>query len=311
MFPSRLLHAFVVRSGVRGRLGLRRSSSVCAAAVCSVVALASTRAAIGESVSIELAPIKDATLTQDASEELGSGSSDSFFAGRVGSLGGGTRRRALIAFDIAAAIPAGSTIVSAQLVLQMTQTASGPQTVSLFRVVSSWSEGPSFSGGGQGVPAQPGDCTWKYRLYPDVLWSTQGGDFVATASASLVVNQTASYAWSSTGMRNDVQAWLDQPLTNFGWLLRGNEAVQKTVKKFASRESLSPDFRPRLVVVFEPPPPCVQGDLDCDGAVDAGDLAVLLGAWGSSGPGDLDGDGAVGSSDLAILLGAWTPDGAG
>jgi len=51
--------------------------------------------------------------------------------------------------------------------------------------------------------------------------------------------------------------------------------------------------------------PARKGDLDGDGAVGAGDLAVLLGNWGSAGIGDLDGDGAVGPSDLALLLGAW------
>ncbi|MFO0826665.1 MAG: hypothetical protein U0572_00820 [Phycisphaerales bacterium] len=47
-------------------------------------------------------------------------------------------------------------------------------------------------------------------------------------------------------------------------------------------------------------------DLNGDGNVDAADLAVLLGAWGTSGPGDLNGDGAVDAADLALLLGAWS-----
>lgn len=53
-----------------------------------------------------------------------------------------------------------------------------------------------------------------------------------------------------------------------------------------------------------------DGDLDGDGAVNAADLGIMLGAWG--GPGgagspDLDGDGIVGGADLATLLGAWGP----
>ncbi|MDZ4755588.1 MAG: hypothetical protein SGJ11_13960 [Phycisphaerae bacterium] len=48
---------------------------------------------------------------------------------------------------------------------------------------------------------------------------------------------------------------------------------------------------------------CV-GDINNSGAVDASDLAILLGAWGSSG-GDLNGDGTTDASDLATLLGAW------
>lgn len=54
-------------------------------------------------------------------------------------------------------------------------------------------------------------------------------------------------------------------------------------------------------------PGCIVGDLDCDGDVDASDLAMLLGAWGSAnGDADIDGNGEVAASDLALLLGAWT-----
>jgi hypothetical protein len=48
----------------------------------------------------------------------------------------------------------------------------------------------------------------------------------------------------------------------------------------------------------------VPADLNGDGSVDAADLALLLGSWGTSGN-DLTGDGTVDASDLAILLGAW------
>lgn len=51
-------------------------------------------------------------------------------------------------------------------------------------------------------------------------------------------------------------------------------------------------------------PPACPADLDGDGQVDAADLAVLLGSWGT-GKIDLDGDGATNASDLSILLGAW------
>lgn len=51
---------------------------------------------------------------------------------------------------------------------------------------------------------------------------------------------------------------------------------------------------------------CLAADLNCDGAVNAQDLAALLGSWGSAGAADLNGDGAVGAQDLAILLSAWT-----
>lgn len=51
--------------------------------------------------------------------------------------------------------------------------------------------------------------------------------------------------------------------------------------------------------------PC-PGDVNASGAVDAADLASLLGAWGTNqATFDLSGDGTVDAADLAILLGAW------
>ncbi|MBB48236.1 MAG: hypothetical protein CMJ33_06785 [Phycisphaerae bacterium] len=48
-------------------------------------------------------------------------------------------------------------------------------------------------------------------------------------------------------------------------------------------------------------------DLNGDGAVDGGDLAILLAGWGTSAAElDLDGNGIVGGGDLAKLLGAWS-----
>ena len=51
----------------------------------------------------------------------------------------------------------------------------------------------------------------------------------------------------------------------------------------------------------------IAADLNSDGSVDAYDLAVVLGSWGStSGVGDLNGDLAVDGTDLSVLLSRWT-----
>ena len=52
-----------------------------------------------------------------------------------------------------------------------------------------------------------------------------------------------------------------------------------------------------------------EADLDCSGAVEAFDLAALLGAWETNpgGPPDFNLDGTVDAFDLATLLGAWGP----
>jgi uncharacterized membrane protein len=51
--------------------------------------------------------------------------------------------------------------------------------------------------------------------------------------------------------------------------------------------------------------PTELGDIDGDGDVDAGDLAILLASWGGSGAADVNGDGIVDGADLSILLGNW------
>lgn len=52
-------------------------------------------------------------------------------------------------------------------------------------------------------------------------------------------------------------------------------------------------------------PDCL-GDQNDDGIVDASDLSLLLGAWGTSGDtGDINQDNVVNAADLAALLGAW------
>ena len=51
--------------------------------------------------------------------------------------------------------------------------------------------------------------------------------------------------------------------------------------------------------------PPIPGDLNGDGVVNGIDLAIVLGAWGTTGA-DLNGDGTTDGIDLAIVLGNWT-----
>ncbi len=68
----------------------------------------------------------------------------------------------------------------------------------------------------------------------------------------------------------------------------------------------------QAVVVAQLPGQC-PADRNGDGTVDAVDLGILLGGWGTPGPvgtgGDVDRDGDTDGADLAILLGAWGPCG--
>ena len=79
------------------------------------------------------------------------------------------------------------------------------------------------------------------------------------SAASASVDGIGPYTWSSPGMVGDVQAWLDDPASNFGWVFLGNEAeTNRTSKRFDSREHGTPANRPQLEVQFtlpEPPTP--------------------------------------------------------
>lgn len=255
---------------------------------------------------VTLNPVADNTLIEDTNGAFSAGASYNVFSGRVGSNGNATRRRALIRFDLSS-IPAGSTVTSVQLRMYMSQGQGGTRSHALHRMSASWGEAGSFSFGGAGAPAQNGDATWLHRFWPGTPWATPGGDFVQAPSASLNVSGIAWYVWGSTaGMVADVQSWVNEPSQNFGWMLRGDESVERTSKRFDSRQSSNAGTKPQLIVIFTPPV-SNPADINGDGNVNGLDLTVLLGAWGTSAASaDIDDNGIVDGLDLSQLLAAWT-----
>ena len=206
---------------------------------------------------VTLEPLKDNTLYEDPAGALSNGAGQHFFAGNNGN---GSTRRGIVAFDIAGAIPAGSAITGIGLTLSMSRTTAGTETVELNRGLADWGEGSSLaaSGEGGGAAAASGDATWTHSFSPDRFWATAGGDFSSTMSGAAPVDGIGPYTWSSPGMVSDVQAWLDNPSANFGWVLLGNEGVNRTSKRFDSREHGTAANRPQLEVQFtlpEPPTP--------------------------------------------------------
>ena len=121
--------------------------------------------------------------------------------------------------------------------------------------MSDWGEGSSDAGGqeGKGTTAATGDATWVHSFYDTHTWSTVGGDFEADASASRSVSAAGSYTWSSAGMVADVQARLETPATDFGWMIRGDESASKTAKRFDSRQHSTVANRPLLTIEFDLP----------------------------------------------------------
>jgi hypothetical protein len=86
-----------------------------------------------------------------------------------------------------------------------------------------------------------------------------GGDFAATASDTVTVQQLeADYVWRSESITADVGGWASQTTPNFGWILIGDESVPNTARRFDSRESTTPAFRPRLVIHYSVPTPVIR-----------------------------------------------------
>ncbi len=227
-----------------------------AASVALVAALLATQPAVGAVRA--LTPSKDNTLYENALGSLSNGAGQHVFAGRTEVLVGALIRRGLIAFDVAGEIPAGSTIVSASLTLNMSRTnlAAGPRTVSLHRVLADWGEGTSdpFGGEGGGAASTPNDATWIHRFFNFTFWLSSGGDFLAAPSASSIVGGVGFYTWGPTpGLTADVQGWLNTPAGNFGWILIGDESTFPTAKRFDSKDNLTPALRPVLIVEFSVP----------------------------------------------------------
>ena len=99
----------------------------------------------------------------------------------------------------------------------------------------------------------PGDATWIHTFFNTGFWVNSGGDFAAPSS-SLAVAAIGSYTWgSSAQLVADVQDWLDNPASNFGWVLVGDESTFPTSKRFDSSENPIPSTRPLLAVAFTVP----------------------------------------------------------
>src|SRR5215471_1434789 len=242
----------------------------------------------GMADTVQLNPSKDNTLYEDnTGGTTSNGQGQNFFVGPVGSIGNGLFRRGLIAFDIAGNIPAGATIESVTLTLHASSTRQTPDIqVDLYAALSDWGEGASNAdedaGGGQGAPAEPGDATWVNTFFPDQLWGAEGGDFATSPTSSIGVSTEGFFSFDSTvdaGLLTDVQQWLDQPDTNFGWLVKASdEFFPMSAKRFDTRENAEPTFQPLLTVTYSsfcgapvdvgamPPPPSVPPETGADPA---------------------------------------------
>ena len=205
----------------------------------------------------------------------------------VGTDGNKAPKRALVEFNIASAIPAGSTINSASLTLYLGMVAGAaggssgtttPRNINLYTISDPWNgstDGTSadkkdsipasgFGGTGHGYAPNTGDSTWNYSMYNTTAWTNPGGDFSTTVSSTLTDTSTwtlgEAYTWPSTSMMVlNVQNWLDGTTVNNGWVLKNTDETDSlTFRAFYTAEGAAeqsvPQYAPELTVDYTPAP---------------------------------------------------------
>jgi len=168
--------------------------------------------------------------------------------GTVGARGNNTRARGLFKFDVAGAIPAGSTINSVRLKVHVTRAVDfEPRDFDLHRMLVPWTEEV---------------VCWDVRAEPGVPWSQPGAgadaDYAAFASGSGLIGNPTLFGTptefifpSAPDLVADVQGWLDDPAANNGWLMRrANELDPFTARALVSREAAG--GAPQLEVTYTP-----------------------------------------------------------
>jgi MYXO-CTERM domain-containing protein len=138
---------------------------------------------------------------------------------------------------------------------------------------------PGDSNAGRGRAAKDGDATWYQTNHVEASdippaflgsanprhWTSQGALGNAAYTPGFAVTGTVEdvryldeslnqYTWTSDQLADqmliDLQHWIDDPASNFGWLLVGQEATTSSKRSFASREHANPDWWPTLTVSY-------------------------------------------------------------
>jgi len=233
----------------KARLGAAVASVLLAAAGDRVVAAQTSLLPSADTTLIELNP----TNNFGASTFFNTGSIQNPLGTVPGFLY--PRNRGLLKFDVGSVIPRGSRVTSVQLVVDVRKAPipdEGVQTIDndVHRMLKEWGEGNKtsipMSTGTLGAPATLGEASWMSRLTGVADWDEPGGkngtDYVsnATATVGLFDESTGPYFMNSGAFSNltsDVQKWVDNPGTNFGWMLKArNEAPSWTAKRLIARE---------------------------------------------------------------------------
>ena len=157
------------------------------------------------------------------------------------------------------------------------------------------------------IQGYSGCSTFPIIHMPGTGWEFVGG-CATTTSATSINDQGDTLTYVYMGGINAV--FHDEGVVNIGsliapgqgnWGITGMSIINNN-RQILGSGKLLPNGASQLILLT----PIVTGDLNGDLAVDASDLALFLGMWGSvGGDADFDQNGIVDAADLSVLLGAW------
>jgi hypothetical protein len=189
-------------------------------------------------VSTNLLAVSDTYLRDELSSDDNFGNSEVVLVGV--SLDATKHNHGLFRFSLFG-IPANATITGATLHLISTGGMTAPFNHGLHRLLKDWNES---------------EATWNLRLLPSTGWGAGGGkaddDFLSAPSAIAAIDiAPTTNDFSSSGMVADVQLWVSDPDTNFGWMVIAVDGQLGSGKILGSRESLA--AQPYLTVDYTLP----------------------------------------------------------
>lgn len=132
------------------------------------------------------------------------------------------------------AFPAGSLPLTASIALYPNNVGAGTNTVSMYRVTSSWVEGNGSIG-----------VNWTTRD-GSLVWTVPGGDYHPVAVASVAT--TTMDVWSSFDVTDLATAWLLARYPNLGVILVPSPLAGPI--KYSSSDNPSAAQRPKMTVTY-------------------------------------------------------------
>ena len=183
-------------------------------------------------------------------------------------------------------IPADATITKATLSVWQQYGTSNAVTLEAHRVTRAWTEGT----GTNTSPQCTGDGATWYDATTGVSWASQGGDYDATAAASLAKPAGQQPSWDNLDITGLAQQWVDGGAANLGVLLKlasepatpGNWVIYNS-GEFTANTGL----RPKLTLTYadgsHAQPPAVSASAPAPGATVSGSSVSLAAAASDAG----------------------------